>query len=144
MVQFSLLASTLLMGVVLVVAVVAVRTAGTRRTHAVTDSGELATTVEGIARSPTTWTVAFLALSAIGVGGALLFVTGASPVPSIPGLGLWLVGVLVGVVLSYLVWGVYHAVRYRGLHRPAALAAAAWTVGMLVVALVSLRLLDLL
>ncbi|WP_247005756.1 hypothetical protein [Halorientalis litorea] len=144
MVQSTLLASTLLMGLLLAATVVAVRSFGPRRTHAVPATNEGAATLRRVAGSPVAWTVTFLALSAVGVAGVLLFVTGGSLLPSVPGLGLWLVGVLAGVVLLYLVWGVYHAVRYRGLHRPAALAAAAWMVGMLVVAVVSLRLRDVL
>ncbi|MFB6143631.1 MAG: hypothetical protein ABEJ30_09860 [Halorientalis sp.] len=62
---------------------------------------------------------------------------------SVPQLGLLLVGVLAGAVLLYLHWGVYAAVRHRGLHRPAALAATAWAAGSLFLAVVTLRLLEL-
>lgn len=142
MARFSLLASTLLMGALAVAAVWGIKAVGRQRTHASAATGGTAGTVRRMAGSPIAWTVGFFVLVAAGLGSALLYATGTSVAPAVPQTVL--VGVLVSVVGLYLVWGVYHSARYRGFHPPAAIATAAWLVGALVVAIVTLRLLEVL
>lgn len=142
MAQFSLLASTLLMGALVVAAALGIRAVGQQRTHVGATVGQPAGAMQRVAGSPIAWTVGFLVLVVAGLGSALLYATGTSVAPAVP--QMWLVGVLVGVVVLYLLWGVYHSARYRGFQPPAAIATAAWLVGTLVVAVITLQLLGFL
>lgn len=141
MAQVTQLAGSVVLGI-LVVAIV-ILTARWRTRGYAPDSGTERETEGSLlgraASNETVWIVAFLALVGVALGGAVLYVSGASvPIPG--GAGLVLAALLGTIVLAYLFWGVYHSSRYKGLHRPAALAVTAWTVGMAVVALVVLRL----
>ncbi|MFD1588038.1 hypothetical protein ACFR9U_13710 [Halorientalis brevis] len=142
--QLSFAASGLVMGGLLVaIGVTATRRRGTDRPVR-TDGGQPATgRMQRVAGDPLVWSLAFLLLVAAGVGGTLLVVTGMA-LPIVPsGFGTLLVGLLAGAVLVYLCWGFYHAARYRGLHRPAALAVAAWVAGLLFVLGIVFRLLEI-
>jgi len=142
MVQVSLVASTVLMGVILLAVAVALATYGPRRKHAVTTGGASASgTARRVAESPAAWIGVFLLLTAVATAGAILFVV--EPAVSVPGGPMALLGVIIVAVLGYLVWGTYQSSRYRGLHRPAALAVAAWAVGTLVLIAVALRLMEI-
>lgn len=92
--------------------------------------------------SPTTWAVGFVLLVAVIVGALLVALSGAPGSASLTaGAGLGMLAPLAGVVVAYFLWGVYHASRSRGLHRPAAVAAVAWMVGLFFVGTVVVRLL---
>ena len=142
MAQFTSLASALAMGVGLAaIAVVWSR----RRERPAPDGGEPVTgRLHRVAGDPVVWSLAFLLLVAAGVGGTLLIVTGVSLPGTPPGMGATLLGLLAGAVLAYLCWGFYHTSRHRGLHRPAAIAVAAWVAGTMFVLGVVLRLLEVL
>jgi hypothetical protein len=61
---------------------------------------------------------------------------------AIPGGALALIGGLFGLaIVFFILWGVYSASRYRGLHKPAALAVTSWAVGMLVLGVIAAMLL---
>jgi hypothetical protein len=143
MAQVTLLASSVVLGM-LVVGIVLL-TARWRTRGYVPDGGAEAegTLLERAASNETVWIVAFLALVGVALGGAVFYVSGASvPIPG--GAGLLLAALLGTIVFAYFFWGVYHSSRYKGLHRPAALAVTAWMVGMAVVGLVVLRLVGVL
>jgi len=139
MAQVTLLASSVVLGL-LVVAVVVLTSRWRSRGYAYDGGPETeGSLLERAASNETVWIVAFLALVGIALGGAVFYVSGTSvPVPG--GAGLLLAGLLGTIVLAYFFWGVYHSSRYKGLHRPAALAVTAWMIGMAVVGLVVLRL----
>jgi hypothetical protein len=89
--------------------------------------------------SETVWIAAFLGLVGVALAGTVYYVSDWTlPVPG--SAGLWLAGLLGTAVLAYFFWGVYHSSRYKGLHRPAALAVTAWMVGLAVVVLIALQL----
>lgn len=141
---FSYITSALVMGGLLVVIGVAM---ATRRRHdrsVRTDGGQPAVgRMQRAAGDPLVWSLAFVLLAAAGVGGTLLIVTGVTLPVVPPGFGSLLVGISAAAVLVYLCWGCYHASRYRGLHKPAALAVAAWVAGSLFVLAIVLRLMEL-
>lgn len=139
MAQVTLLASSVLLGL-FVVAIVVLSARWQSRGYAY-DGGTAtdATSLERAASNETVWIVAFLALVGVALAGAVFFVSDwALPIPG--SAGLWLAGLLGTAVFAYFFWGVYHSSRYKGLHRPAALAVTAWMVGLSVVVLVALRL----
>ena len=139
MAQDTLLASSVVLGLFVVAIVVAV--ARWRSRGYAYDGGTATeeTPLERAMSSETVWIAGFLGLVAVALAGAVYYVSDWTfPVPG--GAGLWLAGLLGTIVLSYLFWGVYHSSRYKGLHRPAALAVTAWMVGLAVVVLITLQL----
>jgi len=89
---------------------------------------------------PTGWSVLFFVFIALAVAVSVLGVSGAT----IPGGALVVVGGLFGfAIVVFILWGVYSAMRHRGLHKPAALAATSWAVGMLVLGIISAKLLGI-
>jgi hypothetical protein len=145
LVQVSILASSVLMGAVLLGLGVALATYGPRRraVPAIAGSTPSPGAVRRVASSPTAWMAGFLLLVAATAGGALLFLTNPGVV-AIPGGAVTLLfGSFALAVACYFVWGVYHNSRYRGLHPPAAAAAAVSMAGMLLIGLIVLALLEL-
>jgi hypothetical protein len=142
MVDVTLLASTALMGALLVGTAVVLASRGSPRSYAVPVGGDrsLGASVGRAAESPTTWVVAFLAVTGAALAGTVLYITETS-LPA--GVGIALLGTVAGGVVVYFAWGFYHATRHRGLQTPAALAAAAWAFGMLFLLVVVLRLLEM-
>lgn len=139
MAQGTLLASSVVLGL-FVVALVVLSSRWRSRGY-VYDGGTATeeTPLERAMSSETVWIAAFLGLVGIALAGAVYYVSDWTlPVPG--GAGLWLTGLLGTIVFAYFFWGVYHSSRYKGLHRPAALAVTAWMVGLAVVALVALQL----
>jgi hypothetical protein len=137
------LASTLLMGVVLVGVAVAVgrlapgravptprREPGEGRVAAV---GEAA---EGVAGSPAAWVVLFLGLVVAFGAGTVLALQGAAA-----GVGRLLLGGFTLVLAVYGLSGVYGSLRGLGRPRSEAVAVTAFTVGLLGVLAVTARLL---
>lgn len=123
----SYVASTLLMGTLAVLVAIAVVRSRHWYRYAPSPSrdGEVGWSPDHESRPPllarpTTWIVAFFAVTLLAVGGVLAFVT--SPAPS---TGLFSMPVLAvaGLLLgSYLLLGVYYAAKGRG--HPPSLAAA--------------------
>lgn len=145
MVQLSYLAGTVIMGALVVAIGLSVSSRSQQRDRAErSEGGESALAwLRQAADNPAVWSLGFFLLVAVSVGGTLLFATGMT-IPGVPSsLGVLLVGVFVGAVLAYLCWGVYYSARHRGLHTPAALAAALWMVGLLFVSGIVLRLLEI-
>lgn len=141
MVQLTFAAGALVLGAFLLVTVAVVRWGRDWR-PARTDGGQpQSRQLWQALDSPAGWSVLFLGLVGVALAAAVLFVMGpdAMPMPGSP--GLWAGGVLGTVTVLYLVWGVYSASRYRGLHKPASLAVAAWIVAMLGLGAVVARLL---
>jgi len=138
MVEFNFLTSTAVMGVILVVTVLVI--AGRSRLRTAPEGGQPPNRrLRTLANSPAGWSVGFLLLVGIALGGTVLYITN-TVVPTI--VSALLIGLLTLSVLGYLLWGVYDAARHRGLHAPAGIAAAAWMAGMLFVLGVVLRLLE--
>lgn len=139
MAQGILLASSVVLGL-FVVALVVLSSRWRSRGYAY-DGGASAgrPPLERAMSSETVWIAAFLGLVGVALAGAVYYVSDWTlPVPG--GAGLWLAGILGTTVLAYFLWGVYHSSRYKGLHRPAALAVTAWMVGLTVVVLIALQL----
>ena len=105
-------------------------------------TGGSAETVDGLARSPAVWSLAFLALAfALGLG-AVLFVGGASAVgvsPATVGVAIALLSALIFVL--FLFFGVYRSARYRGLKSAQAAGVGTWLVGLLLIAAITVKLL---
>lgn len=140
MVQLTFAAGALLLGALLLVTVAVVRWGRDWRPARADGGQPQSSGLWQAVDSPAGWSVLFLVLVGIALAGAVLFVAGPSlPVPGSP--GLWLGGLLGTVTALYFVWGVYSASRYRGLHRPASLAVAAWMVGVLVLGVIVTKLL---
>jgi hypothetical protein len=141
MVQLTFAAGALVLGALLLVTVAVVRLGRDWR-PARADGGQ--PRMSGLWRavdSPAGWSVLFLVLVGIALAGAVLFVSGPDAMPVPGSAGIWLGGLLGTVTVLYFIWGVYSASRYRGLHRPASLAVAAWMVGVLVLAVIVAKLL---
>ncbi|WP_158059223.1 hypothetical protein [Halorussus halophilus] len=91
------------------------------------------------AKMPTTWIVGFLLVTFVAGGGAILLVSdvgsslAASPV-------VLFSAVFALLITGYLLWGVYHSVRVRGLGSAQAALAGVWTLGMLFLGAVVLTL----
>lgn len=133
--QLTLLASTAVMGVLLIGTVLAVSRQDWKRV--LPDGGQPANSGVSLdTGNPAVWSVAFLLLVAATLGGTLLLVTDTIPVAVAA-------GIIALPIPMYIVWGAYDAARQRGLHQPAALAAAAWMAGMLFTVGVVLRLLEI-
>lgn len=141
----SFLASTVLMGALAVLILVAVLRSRRWYRYSPPSAGEAGPgwTPEGRPQSsvlarPTTWIAGFVLLALLAVGGVFAFVTNPdapAELTSAPVLGVG--GALVG---SYLLAGVYYAAKERG--HPSSIAAAetATVVGALFLVAVSLQL----
>lgn len=136
------LVSTLLMGLLLIAAAIAVARSGQRATpsgHAGgrsryaewserTDSYD--SRLVSAANNPAVWTVGFIALALTFLAGAVLFIQG---VPNV-GAGAVQTGVLAvggAVLLGYVFFGAYFAARDRIGQTAAAVGIAAVTLGAL-------------
>lgn len=115
MVEVSYLASTLLMGLLLI----AVATALTRRRGPVPGNadweGSSGTSLGGMARNPGAWTLGFVLLTAGIAVGVLLYV-GAGPLPdkSREIAGLAFAGLLLLVISAFLFLGTYLTATSKG------------------------------
>lgn len=93
-------------------------------------------------RSPTAWIVGFVLL-ALGVGGGtLVFVAGSTfPAEAVSTAGLALGALAAVLLVGYLVVGIYRSAKGRGLGSSQAAVLSAWAFGLLVLAVVALKLL---
>lgn len=133
MVSLNPLASTLLMGVFLLVIVAGI--AGLRRwQHEEARPRTRGTMLSGIARSPQTWIVVFGLVVVALVGGSLLYVGGLE-LPSVSQGAVWtgLVALLGLVFLVFVFLGIYDAARSRGLKASQAAGVSSMILGMLLV-----------
>ncbi len=137
MVDLANVASTVLMGLLLIGVVVAVIRGRDWYDYSPTPGdGDLGEALLALARRPVTWMVTFFVLVA-GFGAAtVLLVTDAS----LPG-GSGLIWAGFGVVLGgFAFLGAYSAARTRGRPNAQAVAEGAFLVGLLLVAVIAARL----
>ncbi|NHX37882.1 MULTISPECIES: hypothetical protein [Halolamina] len=95
-----------------------------------------------LAGNETVWTLVFLVAALAVGGGAALFVSGDAFSGSLVSAGGAAVGVaLAAAFLFYLFYGTYAAAKARGYRRAAAVMAASWVLGLLVVGAITVNLL---
>lgn len=146
MVELNLL-STLLMGLLVAAVFAAVTRIGTQREPPRAESGEqhfvetFATEASGFLRTPAVWMIGFVIL-AIGVGLAAVAAFGDLGTPES------LVGPLLGVVvvaiaallIGFVFFGTYSAIRSRGLGNAQGVAAGSLVTGLVFLFVIALRL----
>jgi len=135
----TLLLSTLLTGAfVLAVVLVAVRWVDWQ--DYAPDSSAGPGLLERAAGHPAVWIVGFLLLLAVFGGGAVAFVAGVLPEPTVNALGVVLGAATATVIGGYLFYGTYASARGRG--RPTSVAVAEGTtlVGALFLLVIAARL----
>jgi len=146
MASLTYIASTVVTGLIVVALAVALARGREWRSAAPTPGAvrtggtSAVTTLTETARSPLGWTVAFLVLALAIGGGTIAFVTGAIPTAVSQALGVALVLVAATVMGGYLFWGVYHAVRYRGIGSAQATGTGLWVLGMVLIVAIVVRL----
>lgn len=143
----SALVSTVLMGVLLVVAFVAVARLGRKVQHdeltGDADDRYDAMVIRGraVANHPATWTIAFIGLALIAGLVAVLAVGGFGMAEeAIPGLFGAVVAIMGLLIAGFLFLGPYFAVRQRGLGNAHGVAAGVGVVGLGFLLLVSAQL----
>lgn len=136
MADLANLASTVVMGLLLIGVVVAVVRGRDWYDYEPTEAPDLGETLLSVARHPATWMVAFFALVG-GFGAAtVMLVTDAS----LPG-GTALIWVGFGIVLGgFAFLGAYSSARMRGRPNAQAVAEGAFLLGFLVLAVIAARL----
>lgn len=141
MAQTALIVS-FLFGVALVATVAFIAGRGWRQyTPAVTGREEGgASLVARAAGDPTVWTVAFL-VAALGVVGATVLFVGDGGGALQRGAGIFLAGGAAVVLVAYLFYGTVVSARGRGLANSQAVALGSWVLGLLGIAVITLRLL---
>lgn len=151
MATYSYLLSGLLMGAFLLLLVAGVtrmqrpRTSNRGRapvgTAASTPRRSFEDRVTDAARSQTTWIAAFVLL-VLGFGGGTVLVVSETGVPSGVRRAAWLVmgGLFLGLMTAFVFWGVYDSGRSRGLPSSLAAAIGFWSLGLLLVVAVVIKL----
>ncbi|WP_336036601.1 hypothetical protein [Halobacterium yunchengense] len=138
MVSGAFLASTVVMGVLLLGAAVAVARLRRWRQY----RPQLRATGSGVAALPgetgestgvSADAAAFVAAVLVAVGAGAAILADAGPVA--------VAGVAVGLVAAYFAWGVYAIARARGLPRAHAVGLSAWLFGVLLVGAIAVELL---
>lgn len=131
-------ASTLITGLVLLIILVGVsRARNWEHDEPLFQREESLTTV---LYSPATWTITFLVVALIFTGGAIAYI-GGLPVEIDPELiGFALLGLFGVIVLGFLFVGVYTTARNRGLSSAPAVGVSSATLGILVLAVILVRL----
>ncbi|KPN32059.1 hypothetical protein SY89_02817 [Halolamina pelagica] len=95
-----------------------------------------------LAGNEAVWTLAFIVAALAVGGGAALFVSGDVYSGSLVNAGGIAVAIALAVAfLFYLFYGTYAAAKARGYRRAAAVMAASWMLGLLVVVGITLNLL---
>lgn len=142
MVETSLMASTVLMGLLLVVTAAVI--ASGRNWRAYTPERRVETPTAGrLVESESVWVAVFFVLVFVAGTAAVLFVGGVGASESLQRLaGIGALAVLGVALAGYLLWGVYSASRHRGFHRAAAVGMVAFVVGLLFLLLVVLTLFE--
>lgn len=140
MAELSYLVSTALMGLFLVAVVAFVRISERReyvRSSEVSSAPDLASRLQN---SVGVWIAVFLLLTFAVGGGAVLYVRGDLPAGAAQAGGAALAAVLAVSLVAYFGWGGYYIARSRGLGNAQAVAAGAWLLGMLFVAVIAVQL----
>jgi hypothetical protein len=135
------LVSTVLMGVLLLAVALFVTGDGRWRRNARATGSLTARSSSAGAESPLP--SALFAVPAVGVAaGALAFAGGLAAGLSVQAsAGYAVAAVAAAIIVSYLVWGVYGAMRSRGFGSAAATMMSAWAVGALLIAAIAVKLL---
>lgn len=138
MIPTSYLASTVVMGMVLLALALAFGRANPRRSYrAVRTVGVAERTRPSRRRWETLSAGALLLVVAVAVGG--LLVAGATD--ALQDNAWMAAGGLLGLaVVGYLAWGVHHSVRFRGRPNSVAVGVSLWALGLLFVAVVAVKL----
>ncbi|MFB6161593.1 MAG: hypothetical protein ABEJ61_10535 [Haloferacaceae archaeon] len=92
------------------------------------------------ANGPTAWSLAFLVAALGGVGATVLFVGGATGALK-RGAGIALAGGAAVVLVGYLFYGTVVSARGRGLANAQAVALGSWALGLLGIAVITIKLL---
>lgn len=100
--------------------------------------GDETTPTAGWLSRPVTWIVAFFAVTALSVVGVFLFATGAAT-----GSSTLLLGAVAGLIVVYLVGGVYLMARQRGHSSAMAVAESATASGAVLLLLIVVQLVAL-
>jgi hypothetical protein len=140
----EVLAGSVLFGVVLV-AIVAYLSGRGWRTYAPAGgfAGDGESPLSRAARSPAVWTLAFV-LGTVAAGvAAVAFVDGSVPEALQRNAGIVLAGGAALVLTGYLYYGTYVSARNRGLMRSQAALLGSWSVAMLALVVITLRLVGL-
>lgn len=132
-------ASTVLMGLVLVIVAVGLAYGRNWRRYALGDDGDVFTTIANATQSSTTWIAAFL-LAIVGFGGStLLYLSSTGATQQ---LALVVLGVLIGVSMTFFLFmGVYQSVKSHGRSTAEAVATGAWALGALLIVVIAVKLL---
>lgn len=149
MTNIGYIASAAVMGLLLTVVAVALARVGDRGfSTAATNGAPGAGTTDVLsryvaaggraARTPATWYVSFVVLALVSVGGAIALVTSSPEIGGLIGLGM-AVG-SAAILCVFLFWGIYQSGRYRGLKSAQAAAAGAWALGLLLTAVIVVKL----
>jgi hypothetical protein len=141
MAQTALVVS-FLFGVALVATVAFVAGRGWREyTPAVAGRGDGgASPAARAANDPTVWTVVFLVAAVGGVGATVLVVGGGGGALQ-QGAGVALAVGAAAVLVGYLFYGTFVSARGRGLKSSQAAALGTWMLGMLAIAVITIKLL---
>jgi hypothetical protein len=135
MAAVTLLVSTLVMGLLLAVILVAVTRRGTKRSYSVALSGggggrsNVESTAPGVSEN---WMLALVGVIVLAaLGAAVVFADG----------GLVFGGLVAALLLAYLSWGIYQSARYRGLPSAHSVGLTVWVVGIVLSAAIGVKLL---
>ena len=133
--------STLLMGAVLLVIVVAIGFARDWERSPAPNKDQVASLV-GVLRGPMVWTVGFVLLALLFMAGAIAFVGGENVLGIGPDVAELLLLAGFGIVMTvFLFVGLYAGARNRGLKGAQAAGIGSILLGLLAVVVISLRLL---
>lgn len=131
-------ASTLITGLVLLIILVGVsRARNWEHDEPLFKREESLTTV---LYSPATWTIAFLFIALIFTGGAIAYIGGLPVGIETELIGFALMGLFGVIVLGFLFVGIYTTARNRGLSSAPAVGVSSATLGILVLAVILVRL----
>lgn len=139
MAAITYLASTLLMGLILLALVAVV--AWSRNWRRTSPAVSQADTLGRLLSSPTTWTVVFAVVALGAAAGAVAIVGGAGIEVPDETVVLALVGAFLLLLAAYLFGGVYASARSKGMGRAPAVGLGSAVLGLLLVGLIVLQLL---
>lgn len=140
MAGLTYLVSTLVMGVVLVGVWFVVARLRHWERYSLPATDAQASRATRAAKTPGTWTVGFLLAAFLAGGGAILLVSDLGASIALASPVVLLSAVFALLLVGYLLWGVYHAVRVRGLGSAQAALAGVWTLGLLFVGAIAVTL----
>jgi hypothetical protein len=138
MAQLGYLASTLLMGLLVVlIGGAMVRGRDWRKYAPTRESESAADALVRLARSPGTWIAVFVLLVFGFGGGIFLILTGAADAATV---GLALAGAFLVVLAGYVFLGTYASARHRGRPTSMAVAEGVTIIAVLLIVVVGVRL----